>query len=245
MLLLNSKSFYGNWAIYLLHTNKCHFIGHLGILTLTKVLIMARPKSVLFTNAQEGTCKNWNYLLEGRPRVVQASLLPEYSRCPSVSADQLALLWKAAFSFSEFFFKTFKVFAHFMMGDLRAHLPTPQWVFSSLWPKTAWPSCPTLHIHPISPRETFFFVSLDEKNVLKGKHFANVEEVKQNVAEALKGIKTNKLKKTFWAVEKMSQYVYCIQWRVLWRWLTFKHVKINIQFFINKFHFWRGPPSYA
>ena len=32
------------------------------------------------------------------------------------------------------------------------------------------------------------------KNVLKGKHFANVEEVKQKMAEALKGTKIEEFK---------------------------------------------------
>ena len=32
------------------------------------------------------------------------------------------------------------------------------------------------------------------KNILKGKHFAGVEEVKQKLAEALKGIRINKFK---------------------------------------------------
>ena len=35
------------------------------------------------------------------------------------------------------------------------------------------------------------------KKVLEGKHFANVEEVKQKTAEALKGIKINKFKNCF------------------------------------------------
>ena len=35
------------------------------------------------------------------------------------------------------------------------------------------------------------------KKVLKGKHFADVEEVKQKMAEALKGIKINKFKNCF------------------------------------------------
>ena len=35
----------------------------------------------------------------------------------------------------------------------------------------------------------FFFVS-QMKKVLKGKHFVNMEEVKQKMAEALKGIKS-------------------------------------------------------
>ena len=36
----------------------------------------------------------------------------------------------------------------------------------------------------------------------------------------------------------------CIKWRVLWRWVKFKDVRINTQVFINKFWFYLGPPSY-
>ena len=60
---------------------------------------------------------------------------------------------------------------------------------------------PHLPIHPISPQASDFFVCLfpqvKKKNVLKGKHCANVEEVKQKTAEALKGIKTDKFKNCF------------------------------------------------
>ena len=35
------------------------------------------------------------------------------------------------------------------------------------------------------------------KKVLKGKHFASVEEVKQKMAEALKGVKIDEFKKCF------------------------------------------------
>ena len=35
------------------------------------------------------------------------------------------------------------------------------------------------------------------KKLLKGKHFANLEKVKQKTAEALKGIKTDKLQNYF------------------------------------------------
>ena len=54
-----------------------------------------------------------------------------------------------------------------------------------------------------------FSVSPDEKkNVLKGKHFADVEEVKQKMAEALKGIKSNEFKNCF---EQWKKYMYCIK----------------------------------
>ena len=42
------------------------------------------------------------------------------------------------------------------------------------------------------------------KEVLKGKRFADVEEVKQKPAEALKGIKINKFKNCFEQWRKMS-----------------------------------------
>ena len=38
--------------------------------------------------------------------------------------------------------------------------------------------------------------------------------------------------------------MYCIKWRVLWRWLKFKHVSVTTQFFMNKFWGFLGPPSY-
>ena len=43
----------------------------------------------------------------------------------------------------------------------------------------------------------FFFLFPQMKKGLKAKHFANVEEVKQKMAEALKGIKVNEFKNCF------------------------------------------------
>ena len=83
-------------------------------------------------------------------------------------------------------------FAHFTMGDLRAHLPTASWVFSSFWLKMAWPPCSTLPIHL---RDFILFPRM--KKVLKGKCFADVEEMKQEMAEALKGIKIKEFKNWF------------------------------------------------
>ena len=40
------------------------------------------------------------------------------------------------------------------------------------------------------------------KRVLKGKYFVEVEDVKQNTAETLKGIKISEFKNCFWAMEK-------------------------------------------
>ena len=53
---------------------------------------------------------------------------------------------------------------------------------------------------PYSPNlslSDFFFLFPQMKKVLKGKHFADVEEVRQKVAEALKGLRMQRLKKLF------------------------------------------------
>ena len=47
----------------------------------------------------------------------------------------------------------------------------------------------------LAPSDLFVFPRM--KKVLKGKCFANVEEVKQKMAEALKGIKVNEFKNCF------------------------------------------------
>ena len=48
---------------------------------------------------------------------------------------------------------------------------------------------------PYSPERLFFLLQM--KKVIKGKHFADVKEVKQKMAEALKGIKIDEFKNCF------------------------------------------------
>ena len=48
----------------------------------------------------------------------------------------------------------------------------------------------------LTPRNFCLFVSLDEK-ILKGKYFVSVEEVKQKMVEALKGVKIDEFKTCF------------------------------------------------
>ena len=59
---------------------------------------------------------------------------------------------------------------------------------------------------PYSPDLTlsYFFLFTLMKKVLKGKRFANVEEMKQKTAEALKGIKINEFKNYF---EQWKKYL--------------------------------------
>ena len=118
------------------------------------------------------------------------------------------------------------------------------WVFSRFDPK--WHDLcvlPSLFIcsYPKQP----FSVSPDEK-VLKGKHFAKAEEVRQKMAEALKDIKINELKNCYEQWEKVLIVYgiwYCIKCRVIWRWLKFKHVRISTQFLINS-RVWGVSTSY-
>ena len=54
---------------------------------------------------------------------------------------------------------------------------------------------PHLPLHLISPQVTFFVCLFPQMKIaLKGKRFADVEEVKQKTAEALKGTPTDKFK---------------------------------------------------
>ena len=142
-----------------------------------------------------GSKQYQNYLLEGGPLLVQTSPLHECSRKPSVSVCQLVLLWEAAFSFSEFFLlNSFNVFAHFMMGDSQVHLSTLHWVVCSFRPKTAWPPCPTLPIHLISPRATISCFSR-WKTSSKGRKKWNKQTKK--MSDTLKGIKIDESKNFF------------------------------------------------
>ena len=51
--------------------------------------------------------------------------LGECSRNPSVSVHQLGCCERLHSASVSFFEDSFNMFAHFMMGDLRAHLPAP------------------------------------------------------------------------------------------------------------------------
>ena len=85
-----------------------------------------------------------------------------------------------------------------MMGDLWGHLPPPHHaecsaVFDQKWHDLCAP--PSLLTRSHAEWDIFLFPQM--KKVLKGKHFANVEEVKQKMAEALKGIKIDDFKNCF------------------------------------------------
>ena len=135
------------------------------------------------------------------------------------------------------FLKTFNVLVHFMMGDLWIHLLTPRWTFSNFGQKMAWPPCPTLPIHLISPWATFFCFLGWKRKSSKGNLLPMWKRWNKKTAEALKGIKIAKFNNCFEQWKEVSWEVHCIKWRVFWRWLKFVHVRIKTQVFINKFCF--------
>ena len=116
------------------------------------------------------------------PLYYRLPLLSECSQNPSASVYQLALLWEAAFGSSEFFWRLFQRVcpSHdrwFTSAPAHTKLSVQQFLT-----KNGMTPCPTLPIHLISPLERFLFFWM--KKVLKGKSFADVEEVKQKTAEA-------------------------------------------------------------
>ena len=98
-----------------------------------------------------------NYLLEGGPLVVQASLArwgfsePLCSHVPAGVVMRGCVLLQG-----NFFEHSLSESVHFTMGDLWAHLPTVCWDFHSFRPKTAWPPCLTPPIHQILPQVALF-----------------------------------------------------------------------------------------
>ena len=72
-----------------------------------------------------------------------------------------------------------------------------------------WLFCPTLPIHLILPQAIHPPI---KKKVLKGKCFADVEEAKQKMAEALKSIKIDKFKKCFEQWKKgLNRFLYLVE----------------------------------
>ena len=89
-----------------------------------------------------------------------------------------------------------------------------------------WPSSPTLPIHLILPQVAFFCCFTMWKKVLEGKHSADVEEVKQKMAKALKDININEFKNCFEQWKKHPN-IYIASSREYFEDDKFKHVRIN------------------
>ena len=99
---------------------------------------------------------------------------------------ELALLWEAAFRSGGIFLKIYgKIYGWFMSTPAHTSLSVQQFLAENgIDPHSHPPYSPDL-----TPSDFFVVVFSPVKKVLKGKHFADVGEVKQKAAEALKGIK--------------------------------------------------------
>ena len=155
-----------------------------------------RLEATLFTgfSALRGNCipppkKPWIYLLEGGPLVVQASPPPQVSVL-GTHLDQCAS-WRCC--------ERLRSASVNFFWRLSTHLPISQWVIyeytrphhtecSAVFdPKQHDPHAPP-SLFTLSHPNLIPFLFPWIKNVLKGKHFATVEEVEWKTAEALKGI---------------------------------------------------------
>ena len=115
--------------------------------------------------------------------------LGECSRSTSVSVYQLALLWEAVFSFSEFFLKTLSTWLPISLWVIYKHTCLHCTECAAVFDPKRHHPCATHSLFTRSCPECDFFGFPWVKKVLKGKCFANVEEVKQKTAESLKCIK--------------------------------------------------------
>ena len=138
------------------------------------------------------------YLLEDRPLVLQAPTprwVFQEPICINVPAGIFVRGWIMLQWI--FFEDSFNAFAHFIDGWFTSTTTHTVLSVEQFLPKNGM----TLMLHPpcsshLNWSDFSLFVSPNEK-VLKGKHFANVEEVKQKIAEALKGIKISEFKNFF------------------------------------------------
>ena len=155
---------------------------------------------------------------------------------------QLALLWEAAFPFSECFLKT-----------LSTHLPISWWVTN----KHTCPHCTECTAvfdpnwcDPCAPPFPFsrcrskqlIIVPQDEKSP-QGERVSRCGRDDKKMAEALKGIKSNEFKNCF---EQWKKHLdSCIASNgEYFEGDSFKHVRISIHFFISNFWYFWNPPLY-
>ena len=140
-IMKRSKESQRCWFRVLMSLNQCHYC-----------LCGNPPKMKLSSGGRDPCSTGFPY---------QVSVL-------GIHLYQCTSWWEAAFSFIKYFLKIQHV-CPLHEGDLWAYLPTPHWVVSSFWPKTAW--------GPIHPKQLFCFVSLDEKRPQR-ETFADVVKVK-------------------------------------------------------------------
>ena len=150
---------------------------------------------------------NWNYLLEGRPHIIQASpsqvsvLETHLYECTSWCCCERLRSTSVIF----FFWRLFQhvcPFHHGWFASAPAHTTLSVLKFLT---KNSMASIPH---PPSSPRVTSVYspsTTPRHEKVLKWKHFAHVEEVKQKNGKNTKRHQNQWVQKQFWAMEKISQ----------------------------------------
>ena len=143
-----------------------------------------------------------------------------------------------------FFLKILNVFVYFMMGDMNApgHSALCSTVFDQKW--HGHHASPSLFIR-FHPKQHFFCLFPWTK---KSSKWNSLLVWKRGNEKWQKHYKASKLtsSKTVLNPKLKKSLDRCIASnRVLWRWLKFKHIRINTQLFINKFCFLGGPPFYV
>ena len=152
--------------------------------------------------------------------------LGECSRNPSVSVDQLVLLWEAEFSCNEFFLKTLSTHLPFSWWMIHTcTCPHCTWVFSNFFflPKTAWSLCSTFLITWSYPKQLFFCFP-EWKESSKG----NILLMWNKWNEKQQKHQNWQVQKLFWAVEKNR---YIVSNGEYFEGDKFKQIRINTQFF--------------
>ena len=102
-----------------------------------------------------------------------------------------------------FFQDSFNSFAHFTTGDLRVHLPTPRWAFSSFLPKTHGPQAP--HSLVTRPHPEWLFCFSRWKKSSKGNILPMWKRWNTQTNKKSRNTKRHQnrwVQKLFWAVGK-------------------------------------------
>ena len=105
---------------------------------------------------QGETPRNLNYLLDSWPLVVQASLLGDCTRNPSVSVYQLVLLWEAMFSISKLFLKTLSKHLPILWLVIYKHICPHQAENSAIFEQKWHGFCVPHSLYLMSPQATSF-----------------------------------------------------------------------------------------
>ena len=150
------------------------------------------------------------------------------------------MVWEAVFNFTELFWRLFQHISLFRdRWFTSTPAPTVLNVQQFLTKNRVKPVPHPPYSSDLALSDFIFVVSPDEKSPQR-ETFCWCErglkkKIQQKPSRNTNRHQNRQVQNLFWAVEKsLDRYKY-MNWRVLWRWLKFKHVRIDTQFFIYKF----------